>query len=310
MEITFTHPIYLWAFISVPIVIIVHLITLKYIKGKALEFANFPALTRVAKKTKISRNIGLLIIRIFTLSSIILAVSGTVVHYFGQGSEFDFILAIDASSSMSTDDIEPNRLEAAKESAMLFVDSVPFDTKIGVISFSGTSYVEEAPTKDSSKVKKAINDIKSKRVGGTDLGEAIITASNLLLMEKKAKGVILLTDGRSNVGVSTSEGIDYANDNDVIVNTIGLGTKEGGVIPYTNVTLTIDEEELKKIASETNGKYYKAVDKESLSDAYKEIALSDKKKLSIDTTMGLMLITLILLIIDLVLMNTRYRIIP
>ncbi|MCK4520938.1 MAG: VWA domain-containing protein [Nanoarchaeota archaeon] len=312
MEITFTNPIYLWGLFSIPIFIIMHFITLKYIKGKALEFANFSALARVAKEPMISKNFGLLITRIFTLCCIILAVSGTIIWYYGESSDFDFVLAIDASSSMLADDYSPNRLEAAKNAANLFLDSAPSRAKIGVVSFAGTSYVEQRPITDVSKVRESLQTVSVKPIGGTDLGEAIITSSNLLLVEEKAKVVVLLTDGRSNVGISPGKAVEYANTNHITIHTIGMGTEEGGIFSGIggNVTLRLDEETLKFIANGTGGNYYRAKTEKELSGAYNEIATSTKKKLSINLTMALMLLALFFLFVEWGLINTRYRRVP
>jgi len=152
-EITFGNPIYLWFFLSIPALAIVHLIGLKLIKRRALEFGNFAALERVAKRPFIPKNYILLGIRIATLSFLILAISGTTFWYFGRSSDFDFVLAIDASSSMLAGDFLPSRLNAAVETAKDFVDSISSRAKVGVVSFAGTSFVEQAPTEDFSKVK-------------------------------------------------------------------------------------------------------------------------------------------------------------
>jgi Ca-activated chloride channel family protein len=310
MEIVFLNPQYLWAFISIPFLIIIYFLTLKYIKREALEFANFIALARVAKKPIITNNLLSLVLRMLVITTIILAVSGIVIWYEGKSSDSDFVLAIDTSSSMLADDLKPNRLEAAKQAGIAFLDSVSSKTKIGVVSFSGTSFVEQRPTTNLKDVKTQISSINIKPIGGTDIGEAIITSSNLLIDSDKPKNIILLTDGRSNVGVYPDYAIEYANSNHITIHTIGIGTTEGGFFSNLNVSLKLDKDVLVKIANKTSGKYYNITNKEELSNAYKNIAHSEKKKLSINITPSLMLIALILLISEWILANTKFRIIP
>ncbi|MDP7323043.1 MAG: hypothetical protein QF729_03810, partial [Candidatus Woesearchaeota archaeon] len=96
----------------------------------------------------------------------------------------------------------------------------------------------------------------------------------------------------------------------VTVHTIGIGTEEGGTIPETDVISKLYEEELKKIASSTNGNYYRATDKEILEKAYGEIVSSTERKISFNLTIPLMLLALISLFLDWGLVNTRYGIIP
>lgn len=311
MNIVFNQPVYLWFFLSLPALIIVHFYTLRYAKGHALEFANFAALARVAKTPVLSKNLTLLVIRMFTLSCIILAVSGTIVWYSGMSTGKDFVLAIDASSSMLATDYEPTRLEVAKDTALKFLEKVPEKTRIGVVRFSGTAFVALRPTEDMLKVKDAIQSVEVQQVGGTDLGEAIITSSNLVSSEDKENSVILLTDGRSNIGIEPFEAINYANDNHVSIYAIGVGTEEGGLLEGTeNVILSLDEPTLKEIATRTNGKYYRAKTVEELNKAYEEIANVTLQRVSLNLTPPLILIALLASLTDWFLVNIRHRRIP
>lgn len=318
MYITFTKPLYLWFLLTIPILFLAHFLTLKHSKIKALKFANFDAIARVVEGHKLTKpffgfknkDILLITIRIFTLLFITLALAGTLLWYEGQSSSFDFVLAIDASSSMLADDFTPNRFDAAKRAASLFVDSLTGDANIGIVSFAGASFVDLKPTNDLLEVKQAILDVSIKSASGTDLGQAIITSTNLLTGEKRAKSVILLTDGQSNVGIPVQEGIDYANKYGVSVNTMGMGTEQGGKLYGLNFTTTIDEPMLQGIASSTGGNYYRVKSEQSLKQSYKEIATSSKEKLSLNLSWVFMLLAFVVLFLEFGLTNTRYRTIP
>jgi len=318
MEIVFNNPIFLWFLLAVPLLIIVHFLTLKYGKKEALRFSNFEAISRVVKE-HISekptlmffknRNVGLLILRVSALTLLIFAVSGTVLWYKGETTDFDFILAIDTSSSMLADDFSPNRLEATKVAAGLFIDNLASKSRAGIVTFSGTGFVEEKLSEDLGLLKQSIEGITASKIGGTDLGNAIITSSNLLIGGDKGKVIVLLTDGQSNVGVSVGEGINYANGENVIVYTIGVGTEEGGRFRDTDVVSKLDDDTLKRIAKSTGGGYFRAGNEEELISAYKEIAGLNVRKVSLNLTPGFMVIALILLILEGILVNTKYRIV-
>lgn len=310
MALTFTYSIYLWLLLSIPLLVIIHFVTMRAVKSKALKFANFEAISRVTGRQIIPNNIGLLIMRIAIILLVVLAISRTTVSYVGQESDFNFVIAIDASSSMTATDIEPNRLEAAKEEALNFISSISGKSKIGAISFSGSSFIRQGLSDDLILVRNAISKMNIETIGGTDLGEAIVTSTNLLLQGEKAKVLILLTDGRSNVGVPLEDAIEYASLNDVIVYTIGIGTEEGGKIAGLEAISRLDEESLKTIAISTGGKYFAARDKESLRNAYNEIASSTKKRISTELTALFTLLILILLILEWALANSKYRILP
>ena len=293
-----------------PLMVLAHYLSLRYTRRRALKFANYPAIERITGKRILSKNYTLLAIRLTTLCLLVLAVSGTVLWYEGRTSDFDFMLAIDASGSMLATDYAPNRLEAAKNAANLFVDNLPGKSTVGVISFAGVSFIKQKPTSDIEKVKNAIKNISIEIVGGTAIGSAIITSSNLLAESDRAKVLILLTDGQNNVGPSIDTAVDYANGNHLTINTIGIGTEEGGEFPNLTFVSRLDPTTLKLISNSTGGKYYEAKNETELENAYKEIALSSTQKLSIDLSLYFLFIAIVLLFVEWGLANTKYRTLP
>ena len=108
---------------------------------------------------------------------------------------------------MLATDFSPNRLEAAKESALEFINQLPSQTKVGIISFSGASYIKQRPSNDQNLAKDAVRSIETELIAGTGIGEVIITATNVLLAEKPSNSIILITDGQNNIGASIAESI-------------------------------------------------------------------------------------------------------
>jgi len=317
ITINFTNIYYLWLLVSIPLLIITHFFVLGYLKRRAVKFANFEAIKRVTgtkfdiKNTRtISKNMFLLIVRIFVLLLLIFSVAGPVLWYSGQGSEFDFVLAIDASSSMLADDFIPYRLDAARKASSLFVESLKARTMVGIVSFAGTSFVEQDLIDNMKKTEEVINNIRIKSVGGTDIGGAITTSTNLLLNQENSRVIILLTDGQSTVGTPLDVAIEYANKNYVTINTIGIGTEEGGTFIKGDLLSKLDEPTLIGIAQKTGGKYYKAENEEELAMAFDDISSSVEEKIPIDLSMGFMMISLALLFIEWGMINTKYRTLP
>jgi len=309
MEIVFKNPEYLWFLVSIILLIIIHFYTLKHQKRKALRFANFEAIARVTGEEILSRNVSVLFIRAAALFLITIALAGTTIWYQGETSESVFVLAIDTSTSMSATDFSPSRIEAAKESAIKFVESIGTNTKVGIVSFSGASFVEQDLTDDYKIVKEAITNLQISTYGGTDLGEAIISSTNILLKEEKPKTLVLLTDGRSNIGVPLEDAVNYANENKVIIHTIGVGTPEGGTFAG-EATSRLDEESLKNIAFNTDGNYYKTSDEKALEDAYQTIIKLNKQKVSFNATPVAILLALLILFAEWALISTKYKILP
>lgn len=309
MEITFTKPEYLWFLFVIPILIIIHFASLKSTKRRALKFANFEAIERVTGGEVISRNLFLLFIRLLIITLFVLALSGVTYWFSGPGSNFDFVLAIDSSSSMLTNDFNPNRIEAAKVRAEEFVDLVSTSTRIGVISFAGTSIIEQQLSDKFGDVKRSIRNIQARNVGGTDIGEAVITSATMLSSSNKPGIIILLTDGQSNVGVQIEDAIEYVKSRSIIIYTIGVGTEKGGEF-IGNVSLMLDEETLRIIAENTEGKYFRAATDESLRDTYGQIASIAETRIKRDLAIPFLVISLILVLIEWAMINTKYRTIP
>lgn len=318
MDITFENPAYLWLLFSLPLLVISHFILLRFVKKKAMKFANFEAMKRVTGTTFHTKNFPILILRVLTVLFLILAVSGATIWYEGFTNENDFVLAIDSSASMSTQDFQPNRLEAAKEAAKEFIDSLSSRTEIGLVSFAGTAFIEQMPTADFLKVKQKINEIYILPAGGTDLSAAIITSSNMLLNSKKGKAIILITDGSNTAGPFVEDvvqrGIDYARRQHVIIYTIGIGTNEAsvGFLPEElGITAIFDESVLSRISNGTGGEFYKAENKEEIKEAYRKIGeKSEKNFISMDLRFILLLFTLILIFIEWGLISTKFRALP
>jgi Ca-activated chloride channel family protein len=248
--------------------------------------------------------------RVLTLVFLIMAVSGMILIYEGTVTEFDFVIAIDASASMLAEDYQPDRLTAAKEAAQLFVDSVPAGTKMGVLSFSGTGFVQQELTDSAEDVKNAIVGIGVVIAGGTAIGESIVSSTNMLLAGSKRKSIVLLTDGENNIGISIGDALEYAKGFDVVINTVGIGTESGAVMGDTEFYVGLDEETLRTISQETGGGFYRAQTRDELVGSFALIASGSEKDISVDMTSYLMLIALVMFLIELVLVNSKYRTIP
>ena len=318
MELTFDNPLYLWFLLSIPLMILSHFILLKRAKRRAIKFANFHALKRIAGERLITKNLSQLFLRIAALACLILAAAGTTLWYTGSSNENDFVIAIDSSASMAAQDFMPSRLEAAKESASTFIDDLKSSGKIGLVTFSGITFINSPLADSKSKIKNEISKVSIMESGGTDIPGAIVTGANLLESSQRGKAMILLTDGSSTKGTfisdSVQQAIDYAKSKHVTVYTIGIGSKSGpiGYLPeYYNVSATFDEDTLKSISNQTGGEYFYAANSLALKNAYNEInQMSSQSNLDVKLGGGLLLIALILLFVEWGLANTRFRRIP
>ncbi len=306
MYVTFAHPKYLLFLLAIPLFVLVYFLSLKAVRKRALSFANFEAIARIKGIDLFSKNLVIPLISILIIFLLTLTLSGLTLHIQKKASSFSFVLAIDSSRSMEAEDMIPNRLEAAKQVAIDFINDLPFSTKISIVSFSGNTFIEQGLTIDKDKMKRAIRGIEQSSIEGTDVPEAIITSTNLLKNED-SKAIILLSDGQITAG-RVDYAIEYANDNDVLIHTIAIGTEEGGKTSYGLSKL--DEDALKAISYNTGGEFFKVTNKKDLSESFNKIMTLTKKKVSIDTSHYLLIVATFLFIIEYILINTKYRALP
>ncbi|RLI98484.1 MAG: hypothetical protein DRO99_00560 [Candidatus Aenigmatarchaeota archaeon] len=289
--------------------IALHVLSSKYVKRRAMRFANYEAMEKFTGDRILSGNYMTLALRVITLLLVVLAMSGMTVWYMGHSSDSDYVLAIDASGSMMAEDFQPNRLSAAKTAAKTFLDTVPEDTRIGIVSFAGISFIKQEMTNDMEKLKKGVDRIDIETVGGTAVGDAIVASVNLLANSGKPKVVILLTDGQNNVGITLEEAVDYASEEGVVVDTIGIGTEQGGQVGEGFVS-KLDSSGLRYVANRTGGMFYSVSNVEELAGVYEGIATSEERLISYNASTLLLLAAIAVFFIEWMLTNTRWSLLP
>jgi len=205
-------------------------------------------------------------------------------------SGIDIVLAMDVSTSMKALDFKPNRLEAAKNIAIDFVDGRTSD-RIGIVTYAGESFTQCPITSDYKLVKNMLNDINFGIIeDGTAIGMGMATSISRLKDSKAdSKVVILLTDGVNNRGqIDPYTAIELAQEFDIKFYTIGIGKK--GKVPYPGigfggkqiihqVDTKVDEKLLKEIASNTGGTYFRATNNDKLTEIYDQIELLEKTEI-------------------------------
>jgi Ca-activated chloride channel family protein len=303
MIFTFNHPQYLYLLLLLPLFIIIHFFSLNNKKKIALKFANFDSIARIQGVDFFSKNVILLFLNVLIGFLLILGLSGLTMHTTMKSSSFSFVIDIDVSGSMDANDFIPTRIAAAKQTAINFVDESPFGIRMGVVSFSGSSYIEQDMTEDKNLLKGVIDRIELSGWGGTDLYEAVITSANLLENEDN-KAIVLLSDGQINVG-NIEEVIQYSQKKDIIIHAIAMGTPTGGITNYSTIS-KLDEDTLKSVTYNTGGKYFFVTNGEQLSQAFLSILDLTERKVAIDLTYYLILAAFFLFILVFFLSNTRY----
>ncbi len=323
--------IYFLAFlILIPLFLYLYILRQKQ-GGTSVRFSNLRFVKDAYKVKAVQARHLLIGLRLLALTLFIIAFARPQSGIRGEDvitQGIDIILAMDVSSSMLAEDLKPNRLEAAKSVAREFIKGRTND-RIGMVIFSGDAYTQCPLTIDYGILISLMDELKVGMIeDGTAIGMGLATAVNRLRdSEAKSKVIILLTDGRNNRGeVDPVTAAQAAQAFNVRIYTIGAGTQGSAMYPvndpffgkrYVPMQVDIDEETLTRIANMTDGKYFRATNRDRLADIYKEIDQLEKTKIEVkeytrysELFFYWLVAGLFFLIVEIVLANTKFRKIP
>ena len=190
------------------------------------------------------------------------------------------ILAMDVSNSMSAEDVAPNRLAAAQQTASQFIDAQPDSVDIGVVGFDQGALTTSLPSADRSAAKAAVQTLRIS--GGTSLAAAILGSLSAITGRSVTIGedgqlpdighwgsatIVLISDGEDQ---GSSDAVVYAatiaQNAGVHIETVGVGTAGGATVEVDGFQLhtALDSEQLTAIAQATGGHYHPASEVEQL----------------------------------------------
>jgi Ca-activated chloride channel homolog len=327
--ITFAQPHFLYLLVLVPALIAWYFYLLRK-NQPDITISSTAGFEKLKRSKKLILYHSLYFFRMTAISLLILALARPQSSLSRQDINvegIDIIMALDVSGSMLAEDFKPNRLEAAKEVAMEFMDGRPND-RIGLVIFSGEAFTQCPLTSDHTVLKNLFMEVKSGMIeDGTAIGDGLATAVNHLRASKAiSKVIILLTDGNSNMGaLDPLSAAEIAKLYGIRVYTIGVGTTGMAPYPiqtpfgiqYQNLEVKIDEPLLREVARLTDGKYFRATNNAKLRQIYQEIDKLEKSKIDVtifrkkkEEFVPLALLALVLIALEMVLKRSVFRNIP
>jgi Ca-activated chloride channel family protein len=212
----------------------------------------------------------------------------------------DIVLALDQSGSMAAVDLgkkpggyDPvSRLDFAKRVVEGFIAGRQAD-RIGLVVFAGRAFTRCPLTLDYGLLTQVLQSVEiTTRYDGTAIGMGLATAVNRLKESPaKSRVVILLTDGRNNTGeIDPETAARLARAMAVKVYTVGVGTEGAAPIPvqdpvfgprYVFQPVDLDEKTLRRIADETEGRYFRATDARTLEDIFRRIDALERTEVTV-----------------------------
>jgi len=294
LAITFLNEGRLWWLLAVTLLGIAYVFVLRWRKAATVRFTQVDLLDQIVPSRPSWRRHIVAALQLAGLAVGVVAIARPItVTTERTESEGRIVVAFDVSLSMEADDVDPNRLAAAKEAAVAFVDRVDPSVEVGLVSFAGTVSVDVRPTLDRTQVINAIEGLDLAE--STAIGDALATSTELLvdLADGGADGtdptpgaqpdedavapgaIVLLTDGETTVGrYQTEEGAEIAAEAGVPVFTIAFGTPGGTITdPISGEVLPVPvfPQPLEDVAEITGGAAYEAATETELSEVYEGI---------------------------------------
>lgn len=209
----------------------------------------------------------------------------------------DLVIALDGSGSMAAEDFRPrNRFAVARDLISEFIARRGND-RIGIVTFGSRAATRVPITFDHDMARRILEEARIGDNGdGTAIGHAIATGVNRLRSsESRSRVLILVTDGVNNSGsIDPVAAAALAMRFGIRIYTIGVGSRGEVPIPvkvqnrftgeietvYHVIRADLDEPMLSAIASETGGRYFRAVDQNTLESVLATIDQLEKSRLT------------------------------
>lgn len=282
---TFMSAGYLWLLVLVAALAVAYVVVQFTRRQHVARFTNLALLDAVApRRSWWQRHISATLFCLMC-ATLVVAVARPAMEVQVPRERATVIVAIDVSLSMAAQDVAPNRMRAAQESAQEFVDSLPERFNVGLVAFSGIATVVSSPTQDHQAVVDTIGQLE---LGpGTAIGEAVFASLQAIESFDAGAGpdpppaaVVLLSDGENTAGRDVGQAGRAASDAEVPVSTIAFGTGASfieidGILQEVN----IDVATLNELAEQTGGRFYAAESDVELTEVYDNIGSS----LGVDT---------------------------
>jgi Ca-activated chloride channel family protein len=305
---TFLAPQMLLGLLLVPIAIGFYLWAQRRRSKYAVRFTNLDLLANLTPRRPSWRRHLPPVLYLAAIGALLIGLARPTMVVAVPREDATVILAMDVSGSMRATDVSPSRLEAAKASALSFIDQLPDNVRVGIVSFATEPVTLVSPTADRAQLKTAIDGLTAR--DGTAMGDALMQVLDIAekiqadgaetpdataspqrsaapgssaaptLPTDVASGqplvaAILLSDGANSVGKAEPlDAAQRAKTLGVPIYTIALGTPSGTVEVEDQFgqteTLNVppDTATLKEIASITGGTAFNAPTAKDLASVY------------------------------------------
>lgn len=330
----FANSEFLYLLLVIPLIVLVFVYSRIWRKKAIEKFGNTTLISSLMPEVSKTKPILKFILIVLAYTCLVFTLAGPQFGTKIQEAKrkgIELILAIDVSNSMMATDVQPSRMERAKQAISKMVDKLQND-KIGLVVFAGQAYTQLPITTDYVSAKLFLSTIGPDivPVQGTAIGAAIdLAASSFDETAEMSKVIVVITDGENHEDDAVGAA-EKAAEKGINVYTIGIGSPAGSPIPIgdnpTNqdyrrdesgnfIMSKLNEPLLAQIAAAGKGKYYFAAESDlGLNKVIDEIGKKDKKEIDAkiytdfdDQFQYIAAIVMFLLIIEVLIREKKYK---
>jgi Ca-activated chloride channel family protein len=274
---SFAQPTFLAGLALIPIALIALAVSRRRARRYAVRFTAAPSLKLAGAAVPPWRRYLPTVAALAAMAALVLALARPERTVAVPVERASIVLVTDHSRSMLAEDVDPDRMTAAKRAARTFLDQLPGPIRVGAVAFSDFPDAIRAPSQNHDDARTVIDGQVAD--GATATGDALESAVELLRRERQGArkfpaAIVLLSDGKTTVGRDPVEVAAEAKALGVPIYTVSLGTTDA-TVPNPGfgppLPATPDPETLGRIASTSGGRAFSAEDDQQLSSIYRTL---------------------------------------
>lgn len=273
----FFNPGRLWMLLVILVLIAGYIVLLRLKRNRGMRYTQTGIVGAVLpRQSQWRRHVAV----VATLASLA-AITGAWARPSGDAKEprerATIVVVLDQSQSMQATDVKPNRLDASKQAAQSFIDSLPVQYNVAVVGLSGNPNIVVLPGIDRGATRRAIDAMPL--ADGTAVGDAIVKAVDAVAMapgdgKEPAPGLIVLLSDGADTGskVDPVAAAQQAKAKKIPVYTIAYGTMNGYVdIDGKRENVAPDKALLSQVAKTAGGQALDANSASQLDRVYEKM---------------------------------------
>ncbi|MGL4609496.1 MAG: VWA domain-containing protein [Trueperaceae bacterium] len=307
---SFEWPLFLWLLLLVPALLVFLRVVGKRRERTAEKFADQRLLGTILRQPSRAQRRLPLMLQLIALTALLFAGSRPIANIPIPQNQAAVIIALDASRSMLADDLDPTRLEQARELAKQFIADAPRSTKIGLTSFSDVASVLVVPTTNRQELLDALDRIEPAE--NTSLSAAVVAGVRMLpgregvlppedlepegftpLETEESENeeptatqtpppgsILILSDGVTNVNSNPDlenedaleVAAEFAKENTVKLYAVPIGEEDTVTrIDGQEYLIPFEPDNLEILADDTDGQMLEADDEETLRTVFRDL---------------------------------------